>query len=187
MLAPERTLWRVARDGHGPWWFGSSLQGRFDLPPPDGTCYLASDDLGALLEILGPDLLPGAGAPSSLLAGRRLWAVSVPRRQRLADTIGERAVAWVTGELSTITPYHLPQVWALAFRRNGFDGLRYAARHRTGRRPFVVALFGTAGERAWGAGRRVTIDEMHRKRLADRCGILLFDVPSDDELQFHPR
>ena len=184
-LPPTRTLWRVARDGHGPWWFGSSLQGRFDLPPPDGTCYLASDDLGALLEILGPDLLPGAGAPKQLLARRHLWAVAVPRRQRLADAIAERAVAWVTGELSTIAPYRVPQAWALVFRRNGFDGVRYAARHRTARRPFTVALFGPAGERsAWSAGKRTEIGEEHFARLADRCGVVLFNVPSEDQLHF---
>lgn len=33
-------LFRVVRRGNGPWWFGSSTKGRFDLPEPDGTCYL---------------------------------------------------------------------------------------------------------------------------------------------------
>jgi hypothetical protein len=50
-------------DGHGPWWFSSSLEGCFDLPAPDGTCYLASDELGAMLERLGAELLPGGCAP----------------------------------------------------------------------------------------------------------------------------
>lgn len=175
----------MTRDGHGPWWFGSTLEGRFDLPAPDGTCYLATDDLGAILEVLGPDLLPGSGAPSGLLMGRHLRQLRAPRRKRLADTLAEKAVVWVTGELSTITPYRLPQAWARAFRRSDFEGIRYAARHRTARRPFVVALFGPAGEqRAWNGGRRVAIGADHRDRLASRCGVVVFDVPAEDELVF---
>jgi hypothetical protein len=184
-LTPARTLWRVVRDGHGPWWFGSLLEGRFDLPAPDGTCYLASDDLGALLEVLGPDLLPGAGAPAALLAGRHLRAVHVAARQRLADTLAERAVGWVTAEIATVTPYRVSQAWALAFRRRELDGVRYAGRHRTARRAFAVALFGPAGERRdWGVGRRVAIGADHRARLVKRCGVRLFDVPSSGELLF---
>jgi hypothetical protein len=184
-LLPTRALWRVTRDGHGPWWFGSTMEGRFDLPAPEGTCYLASDDLGALLEVLGPDLLPGSGAPWSLLTGRHLRELRAPHRLRLADAVAEKAVAWVTGELSTITPYRVPQAWARALRRTGFEGIRYAARHRTARRPFAVALFGSAGERhAWNAGRRVAIGDDHRERLAARCGVVLFDVPAEDELVF---
>lgn len=161
------------------------MAGRFDLPPPDGTCYVASDDLGALLEVLGPSLLPGSGAPASLLEGRHLRALRTPRLHRVADTLAEKAVAWVTAELSTITPYRLPQAWARAFRRSGFEGIRYAARHRTARRPFAVALFGPAGELlAWSRGRRVRISAEHRARLASRCGIVVFDVPAEDELIF---
>jgi hypothetical protein len=134
-----------------------------------------------LLEVLGPDPLPGSGAPWSLLAGRHLRELRAPHRHRFADA----PVAWLTAELSTITPYRVPQAWARALRRSGFEGIRYAARHRTARRPFAVALFGPAGERhAWKAGRRVAIGADHRQRLAARCGVVLFDVPAEDELVF---
>src|SRR5262249_24121193 len=136
-LLPTRALWRVTRDGHHPWWFGSTMEGRFDLHAPEGTCYLASDDLGALLEVLGPGLQPGSGAPRSLLPGGHLRELRAPHRLRLADAIAEKAVAWVMAELSTITPYRVPQAWARALRRSGFEGIRYAARHRTARRPFA--------------------------------------------------
>jgi hypothetical protein len=42
-------LCRVTSVGLGPWWFSTGGHGRFDLPPPRGTCYLADDEMGALL------------------------------------------------------------------------------------------------------------------------------------------
>src|SRR4029450_991876 len=47
-------LCRVTTSGLGPWWFSSDAHGRFDLAPPRGTCYLADDEVTALLEGLGP-------------------------------------------------------------------------------------------------------------------------------------
>ena len=162
------------------------MEGRFDLPPREGTCYLASDDLGALLERLGPGLAPGGIAPRSLLAGRHLRALHVPRPQTLADTLARRATKWLTLEISTITPYHVPQAWARAFRRQGFFGIRYGIRHSTWRRHFSVAIFGPSGERNWPKGRQVPISENVRRRLRETHGIVLFDFPATDELVFAP-
>ncbi len=183
-LGPARRMWRLVRDGYGPWWFGSSLEGRFDLPAPKGTCYLASDDLGAILECLGPGLLPGGFAPASLLAHRHLRELSPPEPRRIANSLAGKAAGWVTAELSTITPYAVTQSWARWFHTNAFDGIRYAARHTTSRRAFAVALFGRAGERRWKKGRRVPLGPEHRQRLQNRCGITLFDTPYTDELHF---
>lgn len=185
-LKAARTLWRVVRDGYGPWWFSSSMEGRFDLPKPDGTCYLASDDLGALLETLGPGLEPGGIVPASLLAGRQLRALRVPRPYPLADTLARRATKWLTSEISTSTPYHLPQAWARAFRRHGFMGIRYGIRHSTSRRHFCLAIFGPSGEGSWSKGRQVPISRSVRDRLRKTHGVVLFDIPSTDELVFAP-
>ena len=184
-LNKQRELWRVVRDGYGAWWFGSSLEGRFDLPAPKGTCYLASDDLGAMLEILGPDLLPGGLAPQTLLHGRHLATLSVLNDHRLANCVVQRATQWVTAEISTLTPYTVPQAWSFSWQRNGFQGVRYAARHSASRRTFAVALFGAAGEqRDWPVRSTLKITEDQILRLRDRCGITLFKTPSADELVF---
>ncbi len=183
-LQPTRRMWRLVRDGHGPWWFGSSLFNRFDLPAPDGTCYLASDDLGAVLEHLGPGLLPGGFAPSGLLTGRHLRRLTVPKLQRLANTLVEKADRWITAELSTITPYATPQAWAQWFHTNSFKGIRYAPRHTNSRRTFAVALFGRTGERSWKKDQPVELGKDLRQRLHKRCGITLFDTPAEDELRF---
>lgn len=181
----QRELWRVVRDGHGAWWFGSSLEGRFDLQAPKGTCYLASDDLGAILEILGPDLLPGGMAPLSFLHARHLAALRVPHEHRLANCLVQRATQWVTAEISTLTPYTIPMAWALAWDRNGLQGVRYAARHSASRRTYAIALFGAAGERHdWSNGRTCEITTNLIRRLRDRCGITLFETPAADELIF---
>jgi hypothetical protein len=162
------------------------MEGRFDLPSPDGTCYLASDDLGALLERLGPGLEPGGIAPSGLLAGRHLRALHVPRPQSLADSLARLATRWLTSEISTITPYRVPQAWARAFHRQGFMGVRYGIRHSTSRRHFSVAIFGPSGERSWPKGLRAPISEKVRRRLRETHGIVLFDLPATDELVFAP-
>lgn len=183
-LGPERRMWRLVRDGHSPWWFGSSMEGRFDLPAPSGTCYIASDDLGAILECLGPGLLPGGFAPASLLAGRHLRELKVQRPLRLANTLASKAAGWVTADLSTITPYAIAHRWAQWFHANSFKGIRYAPRHSTSGRTFAVALFGRAGERKWNKGRRVALGQELRLRLYKRRGITLFDTPFADELHF---
>jgi len=181
----RRTYWRVVREGHGPWWFGSTLNGRFDLPLPNGTCYLASDDLGAILETLGPELLPGGLAPESLLHGRFLRALRLPHNHRVANCLAQQAAKWVTAEISTLTPYEVPQAWAKAFHRIGFQGVRYAPRHSTSRRTHLVAIFGPAGERnEWPGGRTLPLGAPQLRRLRERCGITVFTTPFADELVF---
>jgi hypothetical protein len=185
-IETNQVYWRVVREPHGPWWFGSTLNGRFDLPAPEGTCYLASDDLGAMLERLGPQLLPGGIVPESLLSGRVLRALRFPRHHRVANCLAQHASKWVTAEISTLTPYDLPQAWAAAFHRAGFQGIRYAPRHSTSRRTHSLAIFGAAGERnEWPMGRKVPLGTSQmRRRLRERCGITVFATPLADELVF---
>lgn len=40
---PPATLHRVCRQENGTWWFSSDGSGRFDLGPPEGTCYFSTD------------------------------------------------------------------------------------------------------------------------------------------------
>lgn len=184
-METRRTYWRVVREGHGPWWFGSTLNGRFDLPAPNGTCYLASDDLGAILETLGPQLLPGGLAHESLLHGRQLRGLRAPHRHRVANCLAQQASKWVTAEISTLTPYSVPQAWAKAFYRTGFSGVRYAPRHSTSRRTYSMAIFGPAGERReWAGGRTLPLGAPQLRRLHERCGITIFTTPFADELLF---
>lgn len=173
------TLFRVTTSGHGPWWFSSDGAGRFDLTPPRGTCYLADDELGALLEVLGPVLVV---APS--WAKRfSLWQLSLPDQCRAADTTVRSARGFgVTAELATTTPYALPQVWAAAFATAGYEGVRYRVRHDPGGSR-ALALFGAAGERRrWLRGRRQPVDDGMLARLAAETGLRLAPVPDVADL-----
>ncbi|HET6949247.1 MAG TPA: RES family NAD+ phosphorylase [Acidimicrobiales bacterium] len=167
-------LYRVTSAGLGPWWFSSDAQGRFDLPPPRGTCYLADDAIGALLEVLGPIVVVSPGWAHRL----RLWHLGLPDQCSAADTTVRAARGFgVTAELAAITPYDLPQRWAAAFVAAGHQGVRYRVRHDpSGSR--ALALFGAAGERVrWPRGRGLPVDDDLLALLTKQTGVRVAPVP----------
>jgi hypothetical protein len=137
-------VFRIHRYRRSPWWFASDGAGRFDLPVPRGTCYLAEDPLAALLEVTrGLTILS-----EDFLAGRRLVSAPLPCDVRLADLTARGAYAFgVTGELSATADYTVPHAWAAALHAAGFDGIRYHVRHDPRGALTGVAWFGRAGRR----------------------------------------
>jgi hypothetical protein len=168
-------LCRVTSVGLGPWWFSTGGHGRFDLPPPRGTCYLADDEMGALLEVLGPIQVVSTGWVRRL----RLWHLALPRQCTAADTTVRAARGFgVTAELASITPYDLPQRWAAAFATAGHQGVRYRVRHDPGGSR-ALALFGAAGERRqWPTGRRQEVDDDLLDRLTKETGVQVAPIPA---------
>jgi hypothetical protein len=181
-LGPETTLYRVARNGRNPWWFNSSGSGRFDLPEPDGTCYLAADPLAAVLEVVGPDRRGGLIA-AELLAARRLFELRVPDEHSLANLTSRRAARFgMTLEIHSLPSYERTQAWARCLAESGAGGLRYFARHdpAAGR---SVALFGPAGERDWDRGAAHDLeDRAWIERLWSTCRIRVASRPYADEI-----
>ncbi len=171
-------LCRVTTSGYGPWWFSSSAYGRFDLEPPRGTCYLADDEVGAMLEVLGPVVVV-----SPTWAGRlSMWHLGLPRQCSAADTTVREARGFgVTAELASMTPYALPQRWAAAFAASGHQGVRYRVRHDPGGSR-ALALFGAAGERRWPRGRHQQVGRALLGRLAAEAGIRVAPVPAASDL-----
>lgn len=176
-------MYRVVKKGNGPWWFGSSMQGRFDLPLPEGTCYLAADELAALLELIGPDCEGGA-VSSDFLRIRRVRELKVPRDLGLSDLTSRRASGFgITAEIATLVPYELPQAWAARLRQAGAEGLIYWLRHDPSRTE-GFALFGPHGERVrWKKGRQRSISRELLARLKEECGIEVLDPPKASELR----
>lgn len=184
-LSPDRELFRVARNGVGPWWFGSSLDGRFDLPAPDGTCYLAAENLAAWMEIIGPELRDHI-VSADLVRARRLVRVHVPQAITLSDATSRMAGGFnITLELSTTVPYDLPQAWAARLRASGSAGIVYWLRHDTSRTE-GFALFGPHGERTewpWEDGDVQGISSSMILRLRQELKIEVEETPRLDQLR----
>ncbi len=182
-LTPERRLWRVVRKGRGPWWFGSDGKGRFDLPEPQGTCYLAGNELAALLEAMGPERL-GGGISTRFFHHRRIRRLRLPSARSLADLTSRHGAGFgITLEIHTVVPYDRTRTWAASLRRAGAEGLLYSARHDPAGGE-TVAIFGQAGERkGWRRGRERKIAPELIIRLRDECGIEAIEVPRLDELR----
>jgi hypothetical protein len=168
-------LCRVTTSGLGPWWFSTGGHGRFDLPPPRGTCYLADDEVGALLEVLGPIMVVSAGWARQL----SVWHLGLPHQCSAADTTVRAARGFgITAELASMTPYDLPQRWAAAFAAAGHQGVRYRMRHDPGGNR-ALALFGAAGERSrWPQGYRREVDDEVLARLTAEAGVRVAPVPA---------
>lgn len=182
-LDPGTRLFRVVREGNGPWWFGSSLAGRFDLSEPDGTCYLAADEIAALLELLAVDR-KGALVPSAFFEEHRICELRGPEEMTLSDLTSRRASGFgITAEVGTITPYDRPQAWAARLHQAGFQGLVYWLRHDPSRAE-GIALFGPHGERKrWKRGRELRISSDLIDRLREECGIEIVPIPNRNELR----
>jgi hypothetical protein len=162
-LFQKKALFRVVRRGRCPWWFGSSMLGRFDLPAPGGTCYLAGDPIAALLEVVGADRAGGVVA-AEFFVERRLCELQVPRDYTMADLTSRRAAGFgITLEVSTMVPYELPQMWAAKLRAARFEGIVHWLRHDPSR-SVGWALSGRQGSA--GAG----VEAARSRSQASSCG-----------------
>jgi hypothetical protein len=137
------TLYRSHGAKLGPWWFGSSLDNRFDLPGPEGTCYTAESELVTLQESWGGIQL----IPSTDIAKREISAIAIKRNLLIADATSNLAIQFgVTSELFDTSDYALTQRWASALQAAGFDGIRHWARHDLAHINACVAVFAPGGD-----------------------------------------
>jgi hypothetical protein len=154
MVAPPKHMVRVCQAEQDTWWFSADGSGRFDLAPPQGTCYLATDAYAAIREAtrLGP-------VSSLWVQARELREVAPPGpNARLAATTRQAAGGYgVTTELATVVPYDLPRRWAAAFYEHGFEGIRHQLRHDQRVRPSGIALFGSTAPGNHDNGQRTTL------------------------------
>lgn len=159
--------------GNGPWWFAHTGQGRFDLPAPEGTCYLASHAVAALYERLGERL-----TRLGMISGTEADRIVVSRltvSEVVADATAQRATRFgITRELGTVVPYDLPRRWARALREAGHDGLRYWPRFSVSPAFRALALFGHAGEHL---SRPIDPDPRPGRAAAAAAGVRVVDRP----------
>jgi len=167
-LTPVRALYRIHRRDRNPWWFSHDGTGRFDLPAPEGTCYLAVSPLGAFVEVFREIAL----VSQALVDARCVSTLRLPGAARLADCTRARARAFgVTAEIHATEEYGATQPWAAAFAAAGFAGVRYLVRHDPSGRSAGIALFGSAGEATWPVDATGPVDQALCDRAARRFGI----------------
>lgn len=153
-----RTLYRVWRnllpDGTertSPWWFAGLSDpheacGRFDLPPPTGTCYMATRPEAALLEALQMHL---TNLPRAELEVRRMARLRAPDEAPRAAMLTAESVAGDFGITAAIWAGHdrcLTQRWAAAIRRDGWWAIYVGVAHDPRGQLRAVALFDQQGD-----------------------------------------
>lgn len=147
---PTYPLLRVCREEFAaPWYFSHDKSGRFDLSAPRGSCYSASDSVGAMRETLGPDYEPGDIVAWIFWKIRVVWEIRpVPARwsKGIADlrTDGRDGIG-MTNEIFSMDDYSLPQAWAEKFAEAGWEGMKVSLRDVMSPERFGVVVFGAAG------------------------------------------
>lgn len=171
------TVFRATR--RGPWWFCSNGLCRFDLTggaARRGTMYTGTDEITPVLEFTGPEFL-GRPISRAFLAQRELYELTI-ESTRLAALSHRRASGFgASNELTTMTPYSVPQQWAQAFDAAMFGGILYRSRFNTAAIPTAVALFGPAGEAERPAVSRGSCDSTSMLAALKSRGHIVDDPP----------
>ena len=129
---------------------GAAHQGHWDLPEPEGSCYLADDPIVCVLEVLAPDLPRGSpprlASEAWLRQRRRVELVASRDLPGHADLEADEASGFgVAGDLHTTDDRALTQRWAAELRRYGQTGVRAHARTPPAGDAGSWTLFGPAG------------------------------------------
>lgn len=137
------------REDRGCWWFASVAplaepSGRFDLPAPRGTLYVAETAGAAARERCGRFLAAGAPIPEDDVYGRVVSRITASLSGLGDLTSPDAAAVGVTGEIHTVDDYRLTTTWSAAADGAGFSGLRYMPRFTPGGEA-AFAVFGPAG------------------------------------------
>lgn len=175
----DGAFYRVAK--FGPWWFCRCGGCRFDLmgvgDASRGTLYAGTNPITGVLETIGPEMV-GRTVSSEFFRDRTVWVLAYDRALKLADLCHGSAVGFgVTNELSIMTPYEMPQAWAVALDADGWDGIAYRTRFSTGTAVTGLALFDTAGEHDWPRQEHLPADSPEIRAELARLGIDVVDGP----------
>lgn len=148
---PSKDLFRAVTPGNGVWWFGYKGDQRFDLYPPNGTCYVATDQETAIREKLRRRIL-GHGLTPDVVKEIEVHRLHLPRPGDFANTGHQQAARHgVSRELSTTTDYSLTREWAVGFFEAKLDGIYYASRFTSEMACNALAVFDGWKEKQYGS------------------------------------
>lgn len=153
----NRELYRAVSVGVGAWWFSSikvtdEVPGRFDLHPPDGTCYLATDVQTAIRERVGKKISKADLVPETFVASMEVVTLQLPYCADLANTGHKRAADWGTIRELGSAPYDdysKTARWAAAFKKAGYKGILYGSRFTSISAATAIAFFDKAASKTW--------------------------------------
>lgn len=149
-LPRDTRLARIHRVGAEPWTLSSHQHGRFNLPGPWGTCYLAPGPICAFLEVFARH---GAAIDAREISEYRLSWLRLDQDWELAD-LTERVVlgAGINAEIHASTDYEFTRAWASAINRE-YEGIQFRPRSDPSGSLKSVALFSVVGGRKASAER----------------------------------
>jgi hypothetical protein len=142
------SLYRISRHDSGEPFFGRTAANRFDdRSRPQkaryGTCYCGQDLETAIAETVLHDLMPQQGrfvVPFEDFDSRYL--VRFRGSSLVLANLTGTALKTLAGDgtLSSVLPYDVPQLWAMAIHRHpqAVDGILYMSRHVNDRQAVVV-------------------------------------------------
>ena len=131
MFMTTEPWFRIHRLSYPPLYFGTSGDGRFDIPgSKTGVLYVAADEAGAFIETLGH--VTGTRVLTlSALRSRAIVEIAVRRPLRLVNLTGSGLTQLGADERLCAGDYTLAQRWSAAFLHHPQrpDGLYYRSRH----------------------------------------------------------
>lgn len=148
-LKAQSGWYRCHLAAFGPWFFASHPSGevgggRWDLPEPLGTCYVAESPLAALKEVAGPDLLEVGFLTRPWLEGRSVSELRLGSDVAAANLRSPRVSEFgASAELMGALAYAVTQEWARGWKAAGFGGVVYGMRFAANLRG--LGIFGPAG------------------------------------------
>lgn len=143
--AAGATMYRAHSFDKSAWWFDNGDGGRFNLHGDRGTCCTAATVDTAVREKVRDAASESMVVDAAYADSFVVSAVTAPLPYRLAAVSSTPAARHgVVRALVTMEDYTVPQAWAEAFDRSGFDGVFYGSAYTTGPAS-AYALFGRSG------------------------------------------
>lgn len=162
-----------------PLWFESTEHSRFNLPAPNGTCYMSRDANTAIEGMLIGFAGQGRNISEAHVDAFAVTRMMVTYGYRLANISTAKAKSFgVRTELTrSVSMHQTTKLWASTFAAAGFHGISYTHRFSAPgtARANAIALFGHAGNHEY----TPTPEDarMNAREAAEAAGFTIVPIP----------
>lgn len=172
-------VYRAHPANRRPLWFESNEHSRFNLPLPNGTCYMSKDPSTAIEGMLIGFAGKGRNISEAHVDGFAVTRMMITRSYRLANISTAKAKSFgVRTELSrSVSMHRTTKLWASSFAAAGFLGISYTHRFSAPgtARANAIALFGHAGDHKYEASPEDA--RLNARDLAEAAGFTIVPIP----------